>query len=437
MNTNQPQKILLMGYNGKNNTGSEARLLSIIEDVRAVFGPDVQITVPTLNDDNLRRYLKEGPTIRIVKVPTIYHFAIRRLARESDLVLLTEGSCYMDTWGSPLLKAFLWTTKSAERAKKPILAYAVDSGKLSNANCRRVKRDASLTTLIVTRTKSAADRLKSCGVTAPIKVTEDAAFTFKTNPQDENVLQQEWPEATSSIVGIAVVNFHLWPVVARPFGRRSRCYQWPYYFSDSSKRRRLAKDLASSIAAEADRIVEKHGKKIALMVMESVDDSFAEKVYSAMKYRDKARIFSASKYNASQMTSILKSLDLLITSRYHASVLSMRGGVPQIAIGHDIRLKDIYKDLGMSDLFFHYEAPELWKKVDETVDRIIADPMPYRNQVTWGHNHSLKEALWNQSILRDFARDQGWAVDGQTKMTLPKGIVKYSGTETAKLPLAH
>jgi len=30
--------VLLVGYNGANNTGSEARLLPIIEDVRYVFG---------------------------------------------------------------------------------------------------------------------------------------------------------------------------------------------------------------------------------------------------------------------------------------------------------------------------------------------------------------------------------------------------------------
>src|SRR5690606_16820803 len=58
-------KVLLVGYNGANNTGSEALLTSDIADVRAVLGPDVPITVPTLNPANLRRYVKEGPALRI------------------------------------------------------------------------------------------------------------------------------------------------------------------------------------------------------------------------------------------------------------------------------------------------------------------------------------------------------------------------------------
>ena len=52
-NKKSHKKVLLVGYNGANNTGSEARLLTIIEDVRSLLGPDTEITVPTLNEDKL------------------------------------------------------------------------------------------------------------------------------------------------------------------------------------------------------------------------------------------------------------------------------------------------------------------------------------------------------------------------------------------------
>ena len=44
-------KVLLVGYNGANNTGAEARLLAIIEDIRAVMGDETLITVPTLFEE--------------------------------------------------------------------------------------------------------------------------------------------------------------------------------------------------------------------------------------------------------------------------------------------------------------------------------------------------------------------------------------------------
>ena len=65
-------RVLMVGYNGANNTGAEALLLSDIEDVRAVLGPEAHITVPTLNEANLRRYLTEGPTLRIAPMPTLF-----------------------------------------------------------------------------------------------------------------------------------------------------------------------------------------------------------------------------------------------------------------------------------------------------------------------------------------------------------------------------
>ena len=66
------KKVLLMGYNGANNTGSETRLISIIKDVRRVLGQDVIITIPTLNEKNLRRYIKEDSTLKIAPIPSIF-----------------------------------------------------------------------------------------------------------------------------------------------------------------------------------------------------------------------------------------------------------------------------------------------------------------------------------------------------------------------------
>jgi polysaccharide pyruvyl transferase WcaK-like protein len=220
-------RVLMVGYNGANNTGAEALLQSDIEDVRAVLGPEAHITVPTLNEANLRRYLAEGPTLRIVPMPTLFFGAIRRLVRDSDLVLLAEGSTYMDTWGSPLLWLFLWATHCAAELGKPCLAYAVDAGTLKPANARRVARVASRTGLIVTRNRAAAGRLRTMGVTAPIQSTADNAFTFQSRLADTGWLAREWPRAANGVVGLAAVNFHLFPGVMRLWGRRENLYKWP------------------------------------------------------------------------------------------------------------------------------------------------------------------------------------------------------------------
>ena len=398
-------RVLMVGYNGANNTGAEALLLSDIEDVRAVLGPEAHITVPTLNEANLRRYLADGPGLRIAPMPTLFFGAIRRMVRESDLVLLVEGSTYMDSWGSPLLWAFLWATHCAAEMGKPCLAYAVDAGTLRSANARLVARVASRTGLIVTRNSAAALRLRVAGVTAPMLSTADNAFTFQPRETDRGWVAREWPRAAEGVVGMAAVDFDLFPVVMRPWGRRDQCYKWPYFFSSSPERRAAGEALARAYAAQADRIVERTGKAVALICMEQLDEAMARRVHARMAHAQDARIFSAREHDASRMTELLRGLDLLITSRYHAAVLSLAAAVPQVAVGHDTRLDTLYRDLGLHNEWFI--TPDRIAGLEERVDRLLADPNVQREALRRGHAEHLARARENRSLLEDFVSGLG------------------------------
>jgi len=398
-------KVLMVGYNGANNTGAEALLMSDIEDVRAVLGTEAHITVPTLNESNLRRYLAESPTLRIASMPTLFFSAIRRLVKESDLVLLAEGSTYMDTWGSPLLWLFLWATHCAAEMGKPCLAYAVDAGKLNPANEKRVRRVASRTDLIITRNQAAAGRLRDMGVTAPILTTADNAFTFQTREADQGWLKREWPRAVKAgVVGLAPVNFYLFPGVMRLWGRREDCYKWPYYFSTSPERRATSETLARTYAVLADHIVERTGKAVALICMEQLDEAIARRVQGYMSHPDDARIFSAREHDASRMTVLLRNLDLLVTSRYHAAVLSLAAAVPQIAVGHDTRLDTLYQDLGLREDWFL--TPERVAELEERVDRLLAVPNIQQEALRRGYSEHLTRARKNRDLLTLFASER-------------------------------
>jgi polysaccharide pyruvyl transferase WcaK-like protein len=403
-------KVLLVGYNGANNTGSEARLLSIIEDVRTILGPETLITVPTLNEINLRRYLKEDEFLKIAPISSIFFFDVLKLVKEHDILLLVEGSCYMDTWTSALLWAFLWATRCAHNFKKPNIAYAVDVGHLSPFNRYLVKREASKTDLIITRTNLAAEGLKEIGVKAPMEVTADCAFTFQTSKNDANILQETWPDLDLGVVGLAPVDFYLWPVVMRPWGKKENLYKWPYYYSRSKERIEGSEKLALKWAQEADRIIEKYAKGIALICMEELDEPLAKCIKEKMKHPEMAKIYSSRKYNASQMTNLLRSLELLVTSRYHAGVLSLEAKIPQIAIGHDTRLKGFYRELGLDSYLLDYMSPEIWDKLEEKVDELIENQAIQQNILEEGFIQHLNRAHKNPKILRNFLQERGWKV---------------------------
>ncbi len=402
-------RVLLVGLNGVNNTGSEARVLATIDDVRAVLGPETRITIPSLDVAATCRYVQEDDNLHVVRMPSIFFSKLRRLVRRHDLVLLVEGSVYMDTWTSILLYYFLWATHCAHALGKPCLAYAVDTGEASPLNRRLIRHEANKTDLLVSRTYAAAETLRSWGVTAPMDVTADTALTMRTDPADEGWVRRAWPEA-NGIVGLAMVDFYQWPLVFRPWGPRERCYHWPYYFSCSPERSQATAALAQGYADLADRLIVDKGESVALICNEQVDELLARDVRRRMSHADRARIFSARDYNASQMTLLLRGLDLLVTSRYHACILSLAGLVPQVAVGHDLRLKTLYAELGLLDGYFvDPHSPDMFKLLGERVDQLLADPSAERNTLRRTYADLLARARRNAEILRSFAQAHGWS----------------------------
>ncbi len=404
----RPPRVLAVGYNGANNTGAEALLQADLTDLRAVLGPEATVNVPTLSEENLRRYLTESPTLHITRMPTVFLAKVRRLVRRHDLVILVEGSTFMDTWGSALLWYFLWAAHCAHALGKPCLAYAVDAGSLSPRNRRLVGRVASGLDLVVARSQAAAERLRACGVTASIEVTADNAFTFEPDPADADFLGRAWPEASGGKVGIAVVDFYLWPVVARPWGKREDRYKWPYFFSRSPERARATGILAATYAEVADWLIER-GESVALICMEEVDEPLAREVERRMRRPEHSRVFSSREHNASQMTFLLRSLDLLVTSRYHAAVLSLAAAVPQIAVGHDLRLLSLYEEIGLRErCFLDPSSPDLGRTLRERIEALLYDPTPVRSLLRQAHGGLLARARHNREILSAFLEVHGW-----------------------------
>ncbi len=399
-------RVLLVGYNGANNTGAEAKLLVCIDEIRSIFGPETQITVPSLNEANLRRYLSESPTLKIKGfTPASVLFDIRKFVKQSDLVLLVEGSCYMDTWGSALLWCYLLATRNAHSLKKPCVAYAVDAGSAGRLNSWLIRREASKTDLILARTANAAERLKKWGVKAPIEVTADNAFVFQPIPEDEGLLKRVWPEA-SHVVGVAAEDIYAWPVNMRLWDQKKYCYRWPYYYTHSKASREKSDLLAKVLAVQSDDIIEELDKDIALLSMEGLDAGFANKVQRLMKYPERTKVFTSLKYNASQITSILRSLELLITSRYHAGVLSLPSYVPQTAIGHDLRIRDLYADLEISELFTDHEDPMRFWELSNDVGDIFDHYDSVKKKLKKGYDLYLEREKRNPQLLKAFLQER-------------------------------
>jgi polysaccharide pyruvyl transferase WcaK-like protein len=404
--------VLLVGYNGANNTGAEARLIAVIDDVRNVFGSNAIITIPALNTRNLKRYIRESSNIRIIHLPTIFWPKLWRLARKSDLVMLVEGSTYIDTYTSGLLKAYLWATKCAKNANKACIAYAVDAGEMSLKNQKMTVKEANRTDLIITRTQGAAELLQRIGVNAPIKVTADTALIFKPDDGENNIIKNAWPDFKGDTVGFAMVDFYRLPVVMKLWGRSHDCYKWPFYYSTSKSRAISSEKLVKGFANQIDTLTEHRDYRIALLCMDQMDEDIACNVVNLVKHPDKVRIFSSRTYNASQITSGLRNLKLLITSRYHGAVLAMEAGIPTIAVGHDARLRELFNDMGLSDdLFLDYHRKDLFTELEKQIDRLLTSSKTVQDAVINCHRIYMERVKNNRELLRNFALGHGLGVN--------------------------
>jgi polysaccharide pyruvyl transferase WcaK-like protein len=172
--------ILLLGYCGANNTGSEIRIITIVEDVQKAF-PNANIAIASVNPNNTRKIIKETEQIKIIHLPFIFPLAVNKITKDYDLTLLVEGSTFKDNWSSALLYLFLWGAWCAKRHGNYCIPYAVDAGNMSKLNRFLTYKVANSMPLIITRTEQAKNLLKSIGVTTEIVATTDTAFLFEHN----------------------------------------------------------------------------------------------------------------------------------------------------------------------------------------------------------------------------------------------------------------
>ncbi len=396
-----PCRVLLLGYGGANNTGADIRTITIIDDLRRVLGDEIVITVATLNRENSLRIIKENDFLKVVQVPYLFPVFIWRLIKSQDVVMLTEGSTFKDNWGSPLLYLFLWGAWCAARQGKACMAYAVEAGRMSSFNQWLTRKVCAGMDMIVTRTQASCDELRSIGVERNIQVTTDTAFNFTTDAIPGN---------TRFVLGCAPVEFNEWPVKFRLWGDKKNCYHWPYYFSWDKERASRSGELVRAWVELIIYAVRVRGWDVCLIAMESLDRRICEKVLGRLPsdvLRGIKKMYAGDEAPEA-IVARLRSLNMLVTSRYHACVLSMGEGVPQAAFYHDERLVNIYREMGMEDFSLPWNGEGHAEKLRAFVDRLYEQRSEIRERLRETILKSyLPRCEENRRLLRKW-----WVEDG-------------------------
>lgn len=105
-------ELLLVGYNGARNTGSDVCVAAIGRQVKALFAADkVQLTVMRLDAKSLAGYFDED--VKLLKFSSFFPLDLLRACSQHHAAILCEGSTLKNTFSAIL--------PNAERLMQPMV----------------------------------------------------------------------------------------------------------------------------------------------------------------------------------------------------------------------------------------------------------------------------------------------------------------------------
>ncbi len=316
-------KIVLSGFYGLGNTGDEAILKSIIDNLRAELD-NPEITVFSLSPEK---------TAAEYNVKSIYR-AWRRENKEkykalknADLLISGGGGLLQDTYPTKFLFGplpyYLLIVMMAKIAGTKVMFFSQGIGPVTSTWGKiLMKLFANRADLITVRDQYSKDYLKTLGVTRPETiVTADIVFAFKADEEDR--AYQSLPlTGTEKIVAVTV----------RP------------WFDNP--------DYIEKTAHLLDQLIEMRGVTPVFVPMEGkYDVPASQDVLSKMKHADKAMLLG-SDFTPNEFLNFIRHAELTVGLRLHALIFSALSNVPHLGFSYDKKVESFLKRSGMWDYSF-------------------------------------------------------------------------------------
>ena len=368
-------KIVLVGYNGKRNTGADVRVAEIVKQFNKILGPDrVEITIPTLNPDLTKVYF-EGDA-KLSKLNTIFFKDVLDLCSENHVAVISEGSTLKSQFANALTLYFCEAAGVMKKQGKPCLAYGSEAGRMDHF-VMDMAADMCSETYFIARTEASLKIIEGMGLKG--HVGTDTAWTFP--PADKKWVEGELKSKTGwdgkkPVIGIACIDPWSYPVrpdlartVKSAVARSWENHYEKFYFFEASERRGKYPAYMNGIADAVNKFKKENDVHVVIVGMDWTDLDACKDLQSRID--GKPYIFSSRFYDGYQMTGVLHSLSMLITTRYHARVLSMTGGVPAIAVSIDERLYNIYNECGhLEDYYLKTDDEALGEKLLPMMEKL-------------------------------------------------------------------
>ncbi len=305
-------EVIVSGYYGFNNTGDEAIMLSMHENIRQM-GKNYQVTILS----NKPEETKEKYGIHAVHRFDI--FEVYKGLKKSDVLLSGGGSLLQDSTSTRSLLYYLSINAWAKMMGKKVMLYANGIGPVSGQRNRwLVKQVVNRADLITLREENSYDELLSMGVQEKkCFVTADPVFTMEgiTAKQSKALLEAEGIPMDKPFVMVSVRN---WKDIA---------------------------EFLSKFASLCDEIIRRQERNIVFLCMQIPNDiTVSERVRRAMK--EKAYILKHS-YTPYEVMGMIREADFILSMRLHTLIFAAKQKVPLIGFVYDPKIEYYLEKLNM------------------------------------------------------------------------------------------
>lgn len=346
----QKVRILLAGYNGARNTGSDVRVSALARQLHELFGDAIQVSVMSLDVPSTSPYFDN--TVRQIAFNTLFFGALYRACSEHHVVILCEGSTLKSKFANALTLYNCEAAGVARAQGKPCIAYGSEVGEMDSF-VAKAARDLCSDTSFIVRSNGSLEALRELGLEG--RLGTDTAWPFDSArglEQAQQLLRDGGWDARKPLLGIAPVNPYCWPVKPslRRFARSAITRDWTghyqawYYFSQSAARERKFQVYVEALADACATFAAERGFQPVIFGMEQLDKEACLRLNELMG--GQVPMLLSNEHDGFVIAAALRSLSLLATSRYHAQVLATGALVPAVAVSMDERLDNLSQELG-------------------------------------------------------------------------------------------
>jgi len=403
--------ICVFGNTGRDDIGSEARLIATVEDIRSTLGDCLENIVILTNDEKCQKRFLNDSDISYLKLnrsvivnPKTWLINIDAIVVSLD-VIRNENYSPMDYW------FFTMFVKTARMLGKKILLYAGHVEELSNSNRRMIRKALKSVGMVKLGNREALKKLKKYNVKNELFLTADNRYLY-AKPGES---YQE------RFLNKLQINPEKRPLVT-VFPREYFTCKVSYLQSKTTNKNQGTIDRIKNKSADAressaryinqiskycDWLVEECNADVALVGLQRKDESIVRLTYETMSKRYRARMLLSNTGNVDDVCSLLANSSFQISGNIASCELGTPFGLPSIGIGSSSRLELLFRETGQIDNYIDYvsapfKSPNIYNLDDELKEKslqIFETGEATRKEILKISNTFVKRAEQNRLLV--------------------------------------